>query len=92
MSRQDPFELLGLSDTATEAQVKAAWHLQSMTNHPDLGGDPQVFMATHEAYLRCLDYVATRPCAHCGGKGYVDHVHGFFAIKMICMHCKKVQK
>lgn len=87
---QDPFEALGLPTDATEAQVKEAWRLQALNLHPDLGGDPEVFQRTHEAYVQCLDRVKTRACPVCNGQGYTLHLHGFFAVKMVCPRgCKK---
>lgn len=85
-----PLEVVGLPDTSSELEVKVWWRGRAQELHPDLGGDPEIFQQTHEAYLKALDYVSTKACPVCGGKGYVDHVHGFFALKVLCPRgCRK---
>lgn len=88
----NPFELLGLPEDATEAQVKEAWREQARLLHPDLGGDPEVFQKTHEAYTQALSRVSSRPCPTCEGRGFVQHVHGFYSLKMVCPTCQVPKK
>lgn len=80
----NPFERLGLTEQATEAEVKAAWRDLARQLHPDLGGDPEIFQATHAAYTDALRLATTRVCTTCGGTGRVTHVHGFNVIHTRC--------
>lgn len=83
-----PFTLLGLEPTATVDEVKRAWREMARTLHPDTGGDPDVFHATHEAYTEALDIAEHRKCVSCGGKGTVEHRVGVHALTMPCPTCK----
>jgi len=44
------YETLGISKDATDQQIKKAYRKLSLKNHPDKGGDPEVFKAITEAY------------------------------------------
>lgn len=82
------FTLLGLEPSASADEVKSAWREMARTLHPDLGGDPEVFHATHEAYTEALGIASSRKCPTCGGKGTVEHRAGAYAVNMPCPTCK----
>src|SRR5512146_117180 len=42
MAKRDPRDVLGVTDGASPAQIKAAWRRLARTNHPDLTGDDPV--------------------------------------------------
>lgn len=44
------YELLGVSKTATEVEIKKAFRKLAVTAHPDKGGDPQKFKEITKAY------------------------------------------
>lgn len=46
----DPFETLGLPESASEAEVKAAYRDRVKEVHPDHGGDQAAFERVREAY------------------------------------------
>ena len=46
----DPYEVLGVSPGATDADVQRAWRRVSKRVHPDVGGSPEEFRAALEAY------------------------------------------
>ena len=46
----DHYATLGLSKSATEADIKTAFKKLALLHHPDRGGDTQQFSAINEAY------------------------------------------
>lgn len=58
MSADDPFRLLGLPATATEAEVKAAYRQLARRLHPDAGGDEAAFRALREAAELATSYAS----------------------------------
>lgn len=78
-----PFEILGVSDTATYAEIKAAYRRRAMQLHPDRGGSEEAFNELATAYKKTL----RRPCEMCGGKGIVFEKNGFFKTKKQCPKC-----
>lgn len=52
---RDWHKLLDLSPTCTKAQIKRAYHVQSLKQHPDNGGLPELFNAITEAYQVLTD-------------------------------------
>jgi hypothetical protein len=50
----DPFRELGVSSTATAADLKKAWKAKMMQHHPDRGGDPETAKKINEAYQAIL--------------------------------------
>ena len=46
----DYYKVLGVSKTATEAEVKKAFRKESLKHHPDKGGDEEKFKLCNEAY------------------------------------------
>ena len=46
----DYYELLGVSKSASEKDLKSAFKKKAMQYHPDKGGDPDKFKQINEAY------------------------------------------
>lgn len=80
-----PYEILGVTPSSTLEEIKAAYRRACMTTHPDRGGTPEAFDAVHRAY-RAL---SRRPCATCGGKGWVAKRQGAFVRRDQCPECWK---
>ena len=51
----DYYELLGVSRTASEKELKSAFKKKAMQYHPDKGGDPDKFKQLNEAYQTLSD-------------------------------------
>jgi hypothetical protein len=49
-SAYDPFKDLGITETASDSEVKKAWLKGIRTHHPDVGGDPEAAKRTNAAY------------------------------------------
>lgn len=82
-----PFADLGLADTASPAEVKAAWREQAMRLHPDVGGDPEEFHLRMQSYRAALNEAESRPCATCKGKGYTETTAGWSVVQLPCPDC-----
>ena len=50
----NPYEVLGVSRNASEAEVKKAYKKMAMKHHPDRGGDETKFKEISEAYERII--------------------------------------
>lgn len=46
----DHYKLLGVASTASENEIKKAFHKLSLVHHPDKGGDPEMFKRINQAY------------------------------------------
>ncbi len=46
----DPYVVLGMSSTATLAEVRLAFRREALKHHPDQGGDAESFLAARRAY------------------------------------------
>ena len=46
----NPYSTLGVSKNATEAELKQAYRKLAMENHPDKGGDQNLFAEISSAY------------------------------------------
>lgn len=44
------YEVLGVPKTATAAEIKKAYRKLALKNHPDKGGDPELFKTITVAY------------------------------------------
>lgn len=56
----DPYDLLGLSRTATPQAIKTAYRQRVQVAHPDRGGDAEVFIAVARAFSLLSDPEARR--------------------------------
>ena len=54
------FTVLGLSEDATEADVKSAYKKLSMLHHPDKGGKQEKFVEITESKNKCLHWLSTQ--------------------------------
>jgi DnaJ like chaperone protein len=50
----DPFKDLGVSPSASAADLKKAWKRQMMQHHPDRGGNPETAKKINSAYQAIL--------------------------------------
>ena len=50
MSAENYYNILGVSETATQDEIKKAYRKNAVEHHPDKGGDEQVFKKISEAY------------------------------------------
>jgi DnaJ-class molecular chaperone len=50
MSTESYYNILGVSETATQDEIKKAYRKKAVEHHPDKGGDEQVFKKISEAY------------------------------------------
>jgi len=50
MSAESYYNILGVSETATQDEIKKAYRKKAVEHHPDKGGDEQVFKKISEAY------------------------------------------
>ena len=46
----NPYKVLGLDESATQVEIKAAYRKLSKDHHPDQGGNPKAFMEIKKAY------------------------------------------
>ena len=49
------YEILGLQNMASEADIKKAYRSLALIHHPDKGGDPEKFKEIHQAYEEALN-------------------------------------
>ena len=47
---RDPYQVLGVADTASSAEIKAAYRALVKQHHPDAGGDEQAILAINAAW------------------------------------------
>jgi molecular chaperone DnaJ len=50
MANDNYYDLLGISKTASEEEIKRAFHKKAHEYHPDKGGDAEMFKKINEAY------------------------------------------
>lgn len=84
-----PFELLGLSESASPAEVKAAWRQLAAIHHPDRGGDQAEFDKLRKAYDEALaEATEAKPCLVCEGTGKMVITHGWDSLRVTCSICE----
>jgi len=77
MSTESYYDILGVSETATQDEIKKAYRKKAIEHHPDKGGDEQVFKKISEAYdtvgdeskRRQYDAQKNNPFGGMGGMG-----------------------
>lgn len=57
---EDLYRLLGVSPTADDAEITAAWHRRARATHPDTGGNATDFRHVNVAFLVLSDPDARR--------------------------------
>jgi DnaJ-class molecular chaperone len=84
----NPLATLGLPESATLQQAKAARDRLAHELHPDKGGDPIQFATIQTAYrLACQLLAAPKACPHCCGTGEIEYVSGWTTIGALCREC-----
>lgn len=84
----NPFIALGLTEAATQEEIKAAFRELCKTCHPDAGGSSEAFQTLKAAYEKALDWAGKdKPCIPCEGTGRIKTKGGFFTGSMACMDC-----
>ena len=71
--RNEHFQALGLSHTATTKEIKHAFREQTKRHHPDVGGDPEQFKRICNAYS-ILTGKAHAQAVDSGGSGFYSDV------------------
>ena len=83
----DSLQLLGLTTEARTQDVKNAYRRLAQVNHPDLGGDVELFSLLNASYQEALAYAQRVPCPFCQC-GYTIVVgRSFSTIKLPCEKC-----
>lgn len=78
-----PYELLGVSPTASQDELRAAYRRACRLHHPDRGGDAAEFHRVQTAWAA----IQRGPCTECGGTGTVKKRSGIFVTKAPCPTC-----
>src|SRR2546425_460677 len=96
-NKRDYYEVLGLSRTATEQELKSAYRRLAHQYHPDKNqSNPEAeekFKEAAEAYETCKG-AGTAPgthpetCRTCEGAGQVRFQQGFFSVSRTCGNCR----
>lgn len=83
-------DILGVSVSATEAEIKAAFRARARTAHPDKGGSAEEFNELRTAYQKLMAQMNGR-CSVCCGKGFVNSRRGIFVYREPCSICWKTK-
>ncbi len=86
----NPFEKLGLPDSATKKDVRSRWLELCKIHHPDVGGDSVEFVACQKAYDEAFSLApeeVVEKCRSCHGAGKVKVVRGFCSVFVACEAC-----
>ena len=87
----NPFEKLGLPDSATKKDVRSRWLELCKIHHPDVGGDSVEFVACQKAYDEAFNLAleeVVEKCWSCQGTGRVKVARGFCSVFIACNACK----
>ena len=77
MAQPNYYEVLGVSETATQDEIKKAYRKKAVEHHPDKGGDENIFKEVAQAYdtigddnkRKQYDNQRNNPMAGFGGGG-----------------------
>ena len=86
MSQPNYYEVLGVSETATQDEIKKAYRKKAVEHHPDKGGDENIFKEVAHAYdtigdenkRKQYDHQRNNPMAGFGGGGSMDDLFAQF--------------
>jgi DnaJ-class molecular chaperone len=78
------YEILGITNSASEKEIDAAYRDLVRRHHPDLGGDAKEFKKITHAYERLK---IARICEDCQGTGKHDLTIYPFSFVMPCEFC-----
>ncbi len=78
-------EILNVSTTASDEEIKLAYKRACMKHHPDRGGSLEMFQKIQLAY----EQIQEKICTVCHGKGFITERRGFFSNKRECPQCWK---
>lgn len=76
---RDALRTLGLSDGATQAQIRYAYATAVMADHPDKGGSGDklhALIAARDVLIAQDQPANDRPCKLCGGSGRLRKLFG----------------
>ncbi len=84
--------MLGIPETASPDEVRAAWKRKAIETHPDKGGKMEDFHAARVAFAEALRIAENAPCAECIGTGRREERFGFYTMPMRCDACRGTGK
>lgn len=85
----ESFAALGLTPSATKAEVKARYREMALLAHPDGGGSDQAFQELNQAYALAYSLAEAKvPCVKCQGTGRTYVINGFVSIPVTCPDCR----
>lgn len=99
MGQRTHYEVLGVTRSFTDAELKAAWQEKARACHPDKNGNPDEFAAASCAYATLRDRknrqaydakmdLLTEPCGRCNGTGVTRKQKGFIGrVTSKCESC-----
>lgn len=82
--RTSAHTVLGISPTATQEEIKAAYRRLAMKHHPDRGGSQDEFQKIKVAYEQLMK---PKRCPQCEGKGTIRVKRGAFIDTIQCPRC-----
>lgn len=80
---QSNYEVLGVSTTATQEEIRIAYKRLAMKFHPDKGGSIEEFQRIKKAY----EALKNRVCPVCEGRGQIRERRGAFTKLVNCPKC-----
>lgn len=88
-SRRQALAILGVPEDATDDDINKKIRVLLQRNHPDRGGDYDLFQLVNEAknYLKKV-----APCELCGGTGVIRTVVGRATTEKKCGSCDPFKK
>jgi len=77
------YEVLGVTKSSSDEEIRQAYKRKAMACHPDRGGDVNEFQSIKKAY----EILQRRVCHVCGGKGEVVVKQGATKRTELCPQC-----